>query len=215
MKHVLFLCALSMAAFMLSACSSISTDYQSYLSKKGVSQPHPEHFQHCQSYGCQTIKDVQLSTQDWQDIASIFKKPPASPAQERAGLAKAIGVFETRVGAITGSEEDIHGTFIKLGHNQLDCVDESTNTTIYLDLLQQKGFLHFHDIEAPNTRIPLIHYMGRWPHQTAVIVEKQTGARFAVDSWFHDNGVPAEIVPLQDWKDGWKPAAKRDSLSEE
>jgi hypothetical protein len=88
--------------------------------------------------------------------------------------------------------------------NQHDCVDESLNTTIYLTLLEQKGLLRHHNVEDPTVRLPIIH-SGRWPHQTAVISEIETSKFYAVDSWFHDNGAKAEIVPLRKWKDGWKP----------
>jgi hypothetical protein len=40
-----------------------------------------------------------------------------------------------------------------------------------------------------------------------VIAEKMKGeaARFAVDSWFVDNGQPAVILPLDEWKKGAGP----------
>ena len=42
-------------------------------------------------------------------------------------------------------------------------------------------------------------------HQTAIIVERETSQRFAIDSWFHDNGHDAETIPLADWLYGWHP----------
>ena len=44
-----------------------------------------------------------------------------------------------------------------------------------------------------------------WPHTSAVIVETANGQAYAVDSWFHDNGQPAEVVPLEQWVAGWGP----------
>lgn len=136
--------------------------------------------------------------------------PLQSPEAERERIKTAIGLFEQKVGAKTGTSVDIHGTFFKTGKYQLDCVDESTNTTVYLSLLQQKGLIRFHRVEGPSVRLPLIH-AGRWPHQTAVITELNTSEFFAVDSWFHDNGAPAEIISLKEWKEGWKPNADSDS----
>lgn len=137
-------------------------------------------------------------------------RPLQSPEAERERIKTAIGLFEQKVGAKTGTSVDIHGTFFKTGKYQLDCVDESTNTTVYLSLLQQKGLIRFHRVEGPSVRLPLIH-AGRWPHQTAVITELNTSEFFAVDSWFHDNGAPAEIISLKEWKEGWKPNADSDS----
>jgi hypothetical protein len=44
-----------------------------------------------------------------------------------------------------------------------------------------------------------------WPHSTAVIHEQISGNRYAVDSWFYDNGEPATIVPFDVWKSGYIP----------
>lgn len=210
MKHV---SAAGLLLLILSACSQGKTqNHEIYLHKKGLETPRAAHFQHCHGYGCRHISDVSLSAEDRRAIKAVFTPRPATPDKERMAVAQAIGVFETRVGEATGTDSDIRGTFRKLGPRQLDCVDESTNTTIYLSILQESGLLRFHEIEAPTTRLPVIDYWGRWPHQTAVIRETGSKTRYAVDSWFHDNGAPAEIIPLDKWKSGWKPSDKRDNL---
>ena len=43
------------------------------------------------------------------------------------------------------------------------------------------------------------------PHVTATVIDRQTGSTFAVDSWFRDSGEPADVVPLEEWLDGWNP----------
>jgi hypothetical protein len=42
-----------------------------------------------------------------------------------------------------------------------------------------------------------------WPQTIAIIHDKTTGERYAVDSWFYDNGSPATMVPFDVWKDGY------------
>ena len=85
---------------------------------------------------------------------------------------------------------------------QLDCIDETSNTTTVLELLDRAGLLVWHEVRGPMSRFFV--YDG-WPHTTAVIVETATGEAYAVDSWFHDNGQPAEVVPLEQWVAGWGP----------
>jgi hypothetical protein len=204
MKHP-SLALIITATLTLPACASLETPYQDHLSRKGLSAPASERFDHCHGYGCRIVTPVALPAQDWKDIEALFTPRPKDPIQERKILAQAIGVFEQKVGKIAGTQDDHYGTFYKIGHDQHDCVDESTNTTIYLSLLEQKGLMTHHKVRAPDVRIPLINYLGRWPHQTAVITEIASGESFAVDSWFHDNGFPAEIAPLKDWKAGWAP----------
>ena len=62
--------------------------------------------------------------------------------------------------------------------------------------------MQFHEIEDMRTRN---FFFTGWPHTTAVIREIKTGARFAVDSWFYDNGVAATIVPFDQWKANFQP----------
>jgi len=200
MKHFLTITGL----LLLTACTTQAPSLDIYLTHKGLEKPSKTTFQHCQGYGCKIIKPVALSKAEWKKIDKFFSPAPKTAAAERHILSAVIGHFETLVGAKTGTSQDKAGTFGTLGDAQLDCVDESTNTSIYLTLLAQRGLLRFHTIEAPTMRLPIIH-AGRWPHQTAVIHETLTGERFAVDSWFHDNGAPADIIPLNLWKDGWKP----------
>lgn len=205
MKKILFL----FAVITLSACQTAQTNYITYLGGKGLETAHvPERFQHCRGYGCRFIDDVSLDQDEWNEITSVFTPPAETPADERTKISFAIGNFEQIVGVKTGTDEDVHGTFMKLGDNQMDCVDESTNTTVYLSMLENAGLLHFHKLEQPNARWPLVH-AGRWPHQTAVISETATGEHYVVDSWFFDNGAPAQVVDLKTWKDGWKPEEYR------
>ncbi len=196
---------LILACFAAASCATTEDSYLSYLHKKGVTETSIDGFQHCHGYGCKEISKLTLSDSDWREIDALFMPLSQNAEEERARLAPSIGIFETKVGALAGTASDRYGTFHKLGQYQHDCVDESTNTTIYLALLRSKRYLNFHKIEPPSVRLPLIH-AGRWPHQTAVISETGNGKLYAVDSWFHDNGYDAEILPLQEWKNGWKPA---------
>lgn len=200
------------ALFFLSGCSTHYPSYQDYLLQKNVKNMEENYFDHCHAYGCKHVSSVNLTENDWREIDAVFADKTATPAEERKKVAQAVGLFEQIAGAQIGTEEDVRGTFFALGHMQHDCVDESTNTTVYLALLQKRGHLLHHDIAAPQARFPIIH-AGRWPHQTAVITERYSGEIFAVDSWFHDNGAPAEIVELALWKEGWKPEDNNDNLS--
>jgi hypothetical protein len=197
---------LSLVLLLLAACTAQHGNYQNYLHGRNLPEATPESFPVCRAYGCQKVDIVSFTKKDWKWIEKTFRPAPKNAEQERKRIAKAIAVFEQQVGAITGTDVDVGNTFTEFGAYQQDCVDESTNTTIYLSLLAQKKLLKFHTVEPPTSRVPLIHYAGRWPHQTAVISEKDNpDAFFAVDSWFHDNGAPADIVPLKEWKSGWRP----------
>ncbi len=179
-----------------------------YMASKKLKQPTIASFPHCQNYDCAVVKNVTLGKSEWKAIDKAFGKKAKSAEQEREKIAKTIGVFEQVLGPITRTEDDKEGTFVQTGDGQLDCVDESTNTTVYLTLLQQKGLIKFHEIGQPEVRYPLISGRG-WMHQTAVLTDTKTNERYAVDSWFEDNGAPAYIVPLETWRNGWTPEAEK------
>jgi hypothetical protein len=109
-----------------------------------------------------------------------------TPAEERRALAYAIAWMERRVAPTVGTASD--RTSIDLrgsgDPSQLDCVDEATNTTSYLLVLDRHGLLKHHAVERPLAKDSLT----RWTHWAAVIREKESGARFAIDSGTGPNG---------------------------
>jgi hypothetical protein len=162
-------------------------------------------FEVCTGGGCAEVKHVSLSDDEWQSIASIFTdvRMVSNAEQERDQIALAIGAFESIVGSKTSTETDLAGTFGNSDYpGQLDCNDEAINSTTYMRLMHQNGLLKFHDIEDTRTRN---FFFTGWPHSTAVIHETASGERFAVDSWFYDNGFPATIIPFTVWKSGYIP----------
>jgi len=167
-----------------------------------ISDPDPARFNICHDYGCASLTLVKLSEEQWQQVRAVFAPPAATPAEERERIRRAIGLLETIVGPMTGTAHDKGGTWPGFGQpGQMDCIDESTNTTIYLTMLQKYGLLRWHNVADRATRWSLF----RWPHTTAVIEERAGGREWAVDSWFLDNGKPPFVLPLDTWKDGWTP----------
>ena len=162
----------------------------------------------CFNYGCKEIENAKFSGAQWGKIISLLTASSKSSADERNSLASAIGYIETIIGKQTNTEFDLGGTFnIYLYSNkgkseQMDCIDESTNTLLYLRILDQYQKIVWHDVVGLSSRGGL---RAGYPHTAVLIKEKETGQKFIVDSWFHDNGEPAEIVEYRDWKKGWKP----------
>ncbi|MFC1837061.1 hypothetical protein ACFLYW_00060 [Thermodesulfobacteriota bacterium] len=192
-------------SFILSACiSMIEKGPRSYISQAGNIKPEPSSFVFCSKYGCKEKTIINLSSESWQSVRQIFVQKALDPAQEREQISNAIGLLETILGPITETENDEPGSFQgMMKHNQLDCVDESLNTTTYLVMLEEDNLITEHTLLGPAQRGFLID--GAWPHFAPVIEEKATGERFVVDSWFYKNGEKAVVLPLQVWKSGWKP----------
>jgi hypothetical protein len=144
-----------------------------------------------------------VSSQEWQLITAPLQTPASVAADERAAIAHAIALMEQTVGNKTGTSGDRGGNLAGFGTpGQMDCIDESNNTTTYLKLLQQAGLLKFHEVRERSTRFGLFAGM---PHTTAVIRDIENRQDYVVDSWFFDNGERPVIMPLEEWKSGWSP----------
>lgn len=162
-------------------------------------------FEICTGGGCAEIKQTSLADDEWKTITAIFENSNQHiDAQlERQHIAEAIGMLEKIIGAKTATSTDRAGTFDNSKYpGQLDCNDEAINSTTYMRLMQQHGLIKLHQIEDMRTRS---FFLFGWPHSTAVMHELATGERYAVDSWFYDNGYPATIVPFAVWKSGYFP----------
>ncbi|GMQ89446.1 MAG: hypothetical protein BMS9Abin09_0932 [Gammaproteobacteria bacterium] len=164
----------------------------------GIPASAPPPFYSCTDYHCDEGETVSLSTRQWDQIRSLFSSP-RSAAQERQQIRKAIALLEVQVGSITGTSRDLAKNVAGSGQpGQLDCISESKNTTTYLQLISSDGLLQWHAVEERRLRHPWILDM----HWAAVIRDKHADRRYAVDSWFLDNGQPPYIQPLDQWLSG-------------
>jgi len=167
-----------------------------------IANPAPGLFSVCHGHSCTLVSTVSLDDGQWGEIARLFAVPAGTPQVEREQIADAIALFETIVGRLTGTSNDKPGNEgDRDWQGQMDCIDEATNSTTYLKLLANAGFLKWHSVEKRATRAFIILF----PHTTAVVRDLQSGDRWAVDSWFFANGERPVIISLAEWYRGWYP----------
>ena len=192
------------ASALLAACTHPgfgTTD--KHFATFSVPEPKGATVHACHAYGCRMRTKFTFTDDDIAGIGALMKKTRAADTahEERRAVAYAIGWMETRVGAVIGTKDDRAGMdFAASGDpTQQDCVDEATNTTSYLTVLQNKGLLKHHTVATPFARENYLRGVAGWTHWTAVLVEKPTGQRWAVDSWIYANGENPAIVKAEDW----------------
>ncbi len=169
--------------------------------------PTPQRIPVCSGYGCRITDTVSLSDVEWHNVRAMFVPRAENPTDERRQIARAIAQLEKIIGPKTETAHDKGGTFPGLFEaGQMDCIDESTNTTVYLRLLATNDLLRWHEVGPDATRG---YFLFGWPHTTATVREKSSDTEYAVDSWFFDNGVEPVIIPLKLWRDGWNPPATK------
>lgn len=199
-------CADDPGRFPIVAVSKPDSEHITSLRKTAfVGHPVPGHFTICHGNTCRLISPVNLTPMQWRRVTDIFQPPSLDVTQERGRIRQAVALLETLVGVQTGTDADLGQNAAGRGlPGQMDCIDEAANTTVYLSMLRDAGLLRFHTVEHRTNR-GVFAFTGGIPHATAVIRDRDSGQRYAVDSWFLDNGEPPFIVPIAAWRAGWEP----------
>jgi hypothetical protein len=151
----------------------------------------------CHGYTCRTVTPVSLSAEEVRRIAKPLHGT-RDAAGERQALSGVVQAYERMIGRRVGTSNDLPATQVgSARRDQMDCIDEATNTTSLLTLLGERGLLKHHRVEAPAARGFFLD--GRYPHATAVLAEAATGEKWAVDSWPNANAEPPVIQRLSEW----------------
>lgn len=141
----------------------------------------------CYNYGCAREDDVEVGGPV---LASIRQRlaAAADAAAERAVLSDAVGRLYRVAAAQTPVGADREGNFLDQGvEGRMDCIDHSTSTTRLLRLIEARGWLRFHRVEAPARRERFI-----FQHFGAVVAEVAPAAP-VVEAAVPDH-VPALLV---------------------
>jgi hypothetical protein len=156
----------------------------------------------CHAYGCQKQTPVNFSPV-MKDIAELMRKTKKAdtPFEERRAVAYAVGWMERYAGEQTGTSADRPGMeFNGPGDpTQQDCVDEATNTTSYMTVLQNNGLLKHHTVGRPFSKGNILLGVSNWPHWTGVLWQKDNNQKWAVDSWIYANGENPVVVEADKW----------------
>ncbi|MDH3761931.1 MAG: hypothetical protein OEU50_13195 [Gammaproteobacteria bacterium] len=153
-------------------------------------------FVHCYDFGCKSTQELRYSEDHWRQISALFEQEILDIRQEKQAIRRAVALMERISGELSGTHLDKGGNYPGYDlERQMDCIDESTNTFQYLLALEQLQLLRWHRVEPKQRRIVWLA-----THWTATIREIGSNARFAVDSWYRDNGELPYLQPLEDWK---------------
>lgn len=191
--------AVLLASGFLGAAAQDRRDPRDYLREHGSQPPKDGYITICHAYGCRWITRIKIGDADIAMMKRLMAPGIESPAAERAAVARVIAAMEQKVGKITGTSADRgYRDFASGGDpTQMDCIDEAANSTSYLLVLDGLGLLHHHTVAHPVSKGFLLDFV--YPHNTAVLVEKESGTEYAVDSWVFKNGEQPIIVPLKTW----------------
>ena len=150
----------------------------------------------CYNFGCKSQGVVQPDAAEIKLLGDLFNDV-GSALDERARIRLAIAHLEQMTARYLPTGNDVGGNYTvgMIEEGKQDCIDESLNTTTYLQFLAQQGWLRWHTVEERVHRAPAI-FDGHWAAQIRV---RDSGQRFVVDSWHYDNGEPPLVQPLERW----------------
>lgn len=169
----------------------------------------PQDFTLCHGFGCRHATPASLSDKDWADATRPLRRSAATPAAERKHIAQAVARMERTTQKLLDLEPDRAEAQSFEGHgDQMDCLDETINTSRTLQFFERAGLLKHHEVGDPVHRGYFLN--GRWPHNSASITEIKTGDRFVIDSYYSANGETVHVIPLKDWLAGWRPDRSSD-----
>ena len=161
----------------------------------------------CFNYGCVSEQAVRFDERLLAGIGASLAEA-ADAKGERMRTAAAIGRLYREAGRQSPISADRAGNLRDDGaFGKMDCIDHSISTTRLLALLESRGMLHHHRVLPRVRRTRLLLFQ----HYTAVLEELPQAAggsaarRFAIDSWFVEQGEPPVVLPLEAWLDGEGP----------
>lgn len=184
---------------LLLACAADAALALSWFGRGHGRAPEMNRVNVCHGYTCRIVTPVALSQADLAKIAGDLRGDTGSAEAERQAISRAVQRFERLVGPRIGTAHDLPGMQFGQGSpDQMDCIDEATNTTSLLWILAAHGYLKHHKVLEPASRGFFLD--GRYPHATAVLSVKGSGEKWAIDSWPRANGEPPVIQPLPVWR---------------
>jgi hypothetical protein len=162
----------------------------------------------CYNYGCASEEVAVYSEIRLTWVEEILAVADTAE-RERQLLSLVMGRLYAWAGQQTPVHADRGGNYNDEGvRGGMDCIDHSTTSTRLLRMLERRGALHFHRVLDPMRRGWIFqHFSAQIEEIGPQLMHAETEhiQRFAVDSWYVDNGRSAPIIPLELWQEGSQP----------
>lgn len=162
----------------------------------------------CFNWSCSTREQVTFSPKDISAVARLMALCTTDTLydriqQVRIGIWQMERLAQEQIPAL-GNDREIN-LYDKDLEGRTDCIDNASNTTTFLNVLQAYSLLPGWAVSAPGVRHTLDLERVHW---TAVLVDEESGLQWSVDSWFRPHGHLPFVMALSDWaadKKGWEP----------
>ncbi len=168
-------------------------DINAHYGKYGAARPRGLRATVCSAYGCKTQQKFTFSDRFIEAMKKLYTDLGVSDGfSERQFIKKAIAAMEKESMVSLGLKDDRPSIdlFGNGDPGQLDCVDEATNSTSFLLILNDAGLIKHHRILGPIWKGGLT----RWTHYAALIEDRKTKVQYAIDSGVTKQGGEPYII---------------------
>lgn len=177
----------------------LSAEQADLYSSVSINPPSADAMTVCYGFVCRRRATLDFTAEDRKQLAHILSAGKASAAAERSAVQKAVVWFDRRVGAMIGTSKRVARADIRSGAdaNNFDCWDSTRNVSSFLLVLQEWGLLKHHTVGNPRYRGNIL--VLQLPHNTAVLVEKESRIEWVVDMWTTRYLQPPDVMLVDTW----------------
>jgi hypothetical protein len=164
-----------------------------------INPPSAEQMTICYGFVCRRRATLDFTASDKAELTKILGAGKATAPAERAAVQKAVVWFDKRVGPMIGTNNRVANADIRSGASagNFDCWDSTRNTSSFLFVLQEWGLLKHHTVGNPRYRGNILAM--QLPHNTAVLVEKESKIEWVVDMWTTKYLQPPDVMLVETW----------------
>lgn len=164
-----------------------------------INPPSASEMTVCYGFVCRRRAILDFSDADRKTLAQIIASGKANAVAERGAIQKAVVWFDRRMGPEIGTTTRVARADIRnrADANNYDCWDSTRNVSSFLLVLQEWGLLKHHTVGNPRYRGNL--FTMQLPHNTAVIVEKESRIEWSVDMWTTKYLQPPDVMLVEQW----------------
>ncbi len=155
----------------------------------------------CFNWSCRSRQSITMTAADMAEVAKQMAQCPGSRLHDRLQRLR-IGIWQMEALAekyqpLFANDEAVNDRDWALD-GRMDCVDNASNTTTYLNVLHDLGLLPGWSMEAPRIR----NRFSELVHWTAVVSDSNSrdADSWSVDAWLRPNGHLPFVMPLKAWK---------------
>lgn len=158
----------------------------------------------CFNWSCKSRERITMTAVDMAGVARQMALCPGDRLHDRLQRLR-IGIWQMEALAekyqpLFANDEAVNDRDRAL-EGRMDCVDNASNTTTYLNVLHDLGLLQGWSIGAPVVRQRFSDLV----HWTAVVIDSGDGNAWSVDAWLRPNGHLPFVMPLKAWKSNQVP----------